>query len=80
MSHDNTVVVLEEIFRIVFDRPADSAVAGIRQMSEQAWDSLAHVTLVSAIESEFGITIDTADAIELTSFEAFRIYLEEQRR
>ena len=63
---------------VVTGRVAD--VSGIRQLTEHTWDSLAHVSLVSAIESEFGITIDTGDAIELTSFEAMRLYLEDAVR
>jgi acyl carrier protein len=39
---------------------------------------LAHVTLIGAIESEFNITIDIADSLELTSFEAIIVYLEER--
>lgn len=77
MSRDRIVPVLEAIFRAVFDRPDSSDVSGIRQLTEHAWDSLAHVSLVSAIESEFSLTIDTGDALELTSFEAMRLYLED---
>ena len=32
-----------------------------------SWDSLNHVVLVAALESEFGITIDPADSLEMTS-------------
>ena len=80
MPNDRIVPVLEEIFRAVFNRPEAADVSGIRQLTEHTWDSLAHVSLVSAIESEFGITIDTGDAIELTSFEAMRLYLEDAVR
>ncbi|HEY2162772.1 MAG TPA: acyl carrier protein [Gemmatimonadaceae bacterium] len=47
-------------------------------MAEPKWDSLAHATLVSAIESEFGINVDLTDALEMTSFDAARLLVEER--
>jgi acyl carrier protein len=69
---------LQEIFRAVFQLGPDRDVAEVRQVSEKNWDSLAHVTLVSALESEFGVTIDTGDALDMTSYEATRLILEEK--
>jgi len=68
---------LELIFRAVFELPESRDVRTVRQVAEPAWDSLAHATLVAAIESEFGINIDIADALELTSFDAARLLVEE---
>jgi acyl carrier protein len=68
---------LQEIFRAVFDLPATDDVARVRQVAERKWDSLAHVTLVAAIESEFNVSIDTADTLRMTSYEATRLLLEE---
>ena len=34
-----------------------------------AWDSVGHMTLVSALEDAFDIMIDTDDIIDLSSFE-----------
>ena len=45
-----------------------------------SWDSLAHAMLMLAIESEFGVAIDAADQIRLTSYPAIRDYLEERVR
>ncbi|MBA3557890.1 MAG: acyl carrier protein [Gemmatimonadaceae bacterium] len=47
-------------------------------MNEPNWDSLAHVSLVAAIESEFGITLDAADELRMTSFQATQLLLEEK--
>ena len=69
---------LEMIFRAVFELPASRDVRTVRQVAEPRWDSLAHATLVAAIESEFGINIDIADALELTSFDAARLIVEER--
>ena len=66
---------LKEIFRAVLHLPAGSDPSGATQEAEPAWDSLAHALLVSAIESEFGIEIDVADSLELTSYESVTLYL-----
>ena len=73
-----TTETLEEIFRAVFSLPPGSDVAGIRQLSTPTWDSLAHVALVTAIESELGITIDASDQLRMTSFASTGILLEER--
>lgn len=69
---------LDEIFKAVLDLPGTSDVTRLRQINAPGWDSLAHVSLVAAIESEFGLQIDAADSLELTSYEAVRLYLEER--
>ena len=69
---------LQDIFRAVFELPPTADVTRVRQISERKWDSLAHVSLVAAIESEFGITIDAADALRMTSYQATQLLLEER--
>jgi acyl carrier protein len=66
---------LEQVFRAVFDLPADADVKQIRQINFRKWDSLGHVLLVAAIESEFGRNIDVDRSIQLTSFESAEVYL-----
>jgi acyl carrier protein len=39
---------------------------------------VAHVWLISGIESEFGITIDTAESLEVKSFDQARALLVER--
>jgi acyl carrier protein len=68
---------LQEIMRVVLKLPADADVSNVEQELVASWDSLAHVTLMLAIESEFGISIDLADQLELTSYAAIRQHLEE---
>jgi acyl carrier protein len=70
--------ILEQVFRAVLELPDDADVSAIRQVNQPAWDSLRHVSLVLAVESEFNLSIDMADSIELTSFEAFELFLEEK--
>lgn len=69
---------LSEIFRSVLQLPSDADVSRARQLSIETWDSLAHVSLMLAIEGEFGVSIDIADQIALTSFPAIRLYLGER--
>jgi acyl carrier protein len=71
-------VKLSEIVRAVLQLPADADISRARQLSVETWDSLAHVSLMIAIESEFGVSIDIADQITLTSVPAIRLYLEER--
>lgn len=68
---------LSDVFRAVMNLPPGAEVSNLRQLNTPAWDSLAHVSLVAALESEFGVTIDIADSLELTSYEAVKMYLEE---
>ncbi|HEY2824998.1 MAG TPA: acyl carrier protein [Gemmatimonadales bacterium] len=75
----DTAGTLGEIFRVVFNLPEGTDVRHFRQGSQAEWDSLAHALLVAAIEDEFGLGIDAADSLDLTSFEAMQSYLEERR-
>jgi acyl carrier protein len=74
--HHLTEPRLEEIFRQVLHLGSDAEVLDLRQEDMPDWDSLAHVSLLLAIENEFGVQVDTADALELTSFDAVTRYLE----
>jgi acyl carrier protein len=69
---------LEKIFREVFELPEVADVRKVRQISHEGWDSLAHVTLMAALEGEFAIALDTSEMLDLTSFEAVRLFLEER--
>jgi acyl carrier protein len=65
---------LSAAFRTSLDLPADADVAGLRYQDNDKWDSLAHMSLVAAIEDEFSVMLDTDDVINLSSFaEATRI-------
>jgi acyl carrier protein len=71
---------LEQIFRAVFELPPDAQVLNIRQINFRKWDSLGHVLLMSAVESEFGLEINIAASTKLTSFESLELYLTENAR
>ncbi len=69
---------LQEIVRGTLELPPDVDVTRARQLGVAGWDSLAHVSLMLAIEGEFAVSIDVADQIHLTSYAAIRRYLEER--
>ena len=69
---------LQKIFRIVFELAAETDVTQVSKMSQENWDSLRHMTLVAAIESEFKVNIDTADALRIDSYPTTRQLLEER--
>ncbi len=50
-------------------------IQALRQGDIDRWDSMAHVMLVSAMESEFGIRIDIADSLRIDSFTAAQALL-----
>jgi len=70
--------ILAEVFRAVLNLDSDTDVTALRQLTTPGWDSLAHVSLVAAVESEFSIAIDIEDSVELTSFQAVKLFLEER--
>ena len=67
---------LEEIFRQVLQLGSGQNVTELNQADVPEWDSLAHVSLVLAIENEFDVQVDASDAVELTSFDAVARFLE----
>ena len=69
---------LEEVFRIVLDLPEAGDVANVRRVTTRRWDSLAHVSLIAAIESEFGLRLDTAGSERMTSFQAAKLLIDER--
>jgi acyl carrier protein len=75
---DQVDAKLQQIVRATLDLPPEVDVMSAQQPAIESWDSLAHVTLMLAIESEFAISIDVADQIHLTSYRAISRYLEER--
>jgi acyl carrier protein len=69
---------LSQIFKIVFELPIETDISTFRRINEVHWDSLANVTLVTAIESEFGINLDYSDAERLTSYKSALILIFEK--
>lgn len=69
---------LTEIFKLVLELPDDADIKKTRRINEVRWDSLAQVTLVTAIESEFGIQLAYSDTERLTSYESTLLLVQEK--
>ena len=59
---------LDAIFRAVFELAPGSDLAVLRAGQTEAWDSLATVSLVAAIESEFGLSFEADQMLRITSY------------
>ena len=59
---------LQAVFRLVFHLNETADVIEVCRDTEPHWDSLAHVLLVAAIESEFNVSLDAAEMLQLTSY------------
>lgn len=67
---------LTEIFQAVLRLPAQSEVERITQDECDEWDSLAHVEIVAAVESEYDRQIDLGTSMALKSYADFQQFLE----
>jgi len=59
---------LRIVFRKSLELPPDFEVDVLRYRGVEKWDSLAHMSLVAALEDEFDVMLDTDDVIDLSSF------------
>jgi acyl carrier protein len=66
----STETKLQAIFRSVFQLPEEQDASGVSRSNQPTWDSIAHVMLVTALESEFDINLDTADALAIESYDS----------
>ena len=58
-----------KVYMNVFSIVEEDVIADLKYQSHPNWDSLGHMTLVAALESEFSISMDMDDVIDLESFE-----------
>ena len=69
---------LAEIFSVVFEIADGEDPKDFRRMNERRWDSLAHASIIAAIEGEFSIHLEVKDWDRLTSFESACLLIEER--
>ena len=62
---------LQEIFRTELDDDDLTIGIGTRQADLRAWESLAHIRLVSGIESEFDFQFNLSEIEEIASVRQF---------
>lgn len=67
MQHQNKKTV-EQIFKIIFALSDDIDLTSVKRNEYPTWDSLAHVNLLIALESEFSTRFNSDDAESITSF------------
>ena len=62
---------LQDIFRAELDDDDLAVGMDTRQVDLKAWDSLAHIRIVSGIESEFGFELSLSEIEEINSVRQF---------
>jgi acyl carrier protein len=70
-ARDAVLARLQDIFRAELDDDALEIGIDTRQLDLKAWDSLAHIRLVSGIESEFDFQFNLAEIEEINSVRQF---------
>jgi acyl carrier protein len=69
---------LTECFTTVFPELPVEQISSASTATIQAWDSLAHITLLSAISEDLQIDLETEDFERLTSFAAIADFAEQK--
>lgn len=59
---------LRQVFAEGLAMPAAEVVDSLKYGESVAWDSIAHMALIAAIEEAFDIMIDAEDVIDMSSF------------
>ncbi len=60
-----------DVFTSIF-MVEESALGSLKYQDIAAWDSVGHMSLMTALEETFGIEMDIDDIIEFSSFEVGR--------
>ena len=71
---------VQDVFRAELDDEDLVIAPDTGQKNLKAWDSLAHIRLVSGIESEFDIQFSLAEIEQITSVRQFVQLIEERAR
>ncbi|MBB6274404.1 acyl carrier protein [Pedobacter cryoconitis] len=57
---------LQEILSTALALPADQITDDLAYQSVPEWDSMSHMILIAELESNYSITIETEDLLEMT--------------
>ena len=57
-----------EIFKTALNVSDDKLNENIKYNEIEEWDSIGHMTLMSALEEEFKITLETDDIVDFSSY------------
>jgi acyl carrier protein len=61
---------LKSVFLAALELQPNVEVESLDRAERDEWDSLHHMTLVVAIEDEFGVELSTAQVLRIETFEA----------
>lgn len=61
---------LEMVFRFALRLPEDVALSSIRREQWSDWDSMAQVSLISAIEGQFDLVFSAPEAMQINSWDS----------
>jgi acyl carrier protein len=67
---------LKEVFATSLGIDKNLVTDDLKYNSISEWDSVAHMTLIAAIEDEFDVMLDTDDIIDMSSFKKAKEILE----
>ncbi|MBC7906125.1 MAG: acyl carrier protein [Rhodospirillaceae bacterium] len=59
---------LIQVFRDSLELPPDCEIPGLAYRAVPEWDSVGHMRLVAALETEFDLMLETEQIIDLSSF------------
>ena len=65
MTRDEIYARLNEVFRDVFDNQDIIVSESTTAKDIEGWDSLTHISLLSAIEDEFGMEFSMGEAVKM---------------
>ena len=64
----STAIKYSEIFKTALNIGDDKLNENLKYNEIEEWDSIAHMTLVAALEEEYKITLETDDIIDFSTF------------
>ena len=79
-SSDSVLARVQDVFRAELDDEDLVIGPDTSQRNLKAWDSLAHIRLVSGIESEFDVQFSLAEIEQITSVRQFVQLVQERAR
>jgi len=68
---------LKEVIAMVLGMRDGESPEDARKISHEAWDSLAQVNMIAAVENEFAVSINPKDYARFTSYKSIKILLDE---
>ena len=77
-----TTALEDRIYRVISDVmgvPLEEINDNSSPDSIEAWESFSHINLILALESEFSVSLDPEDVMEMQSVSLIRTILDEKR-